>query len=66
MSWNIKEIIETVFVHPDHMVRLLPVAVYFTLVRASGFIIFPTTDRLYQAAILNTWGTLHKNCLLQR
>jgi len=40
---------------PDHMGRVLPVAIYFALVRASGFIIFPTTDSLYQAAILNTW-----------
>jgi len=37
------------------MGRVLPVAIYFALVRASGFIIFPTTDSLYQAAILNTW-----------
>jgi len=33
---------------------VLPVAIYFPVVRASGFIIFPATDSLYQAAILNT------------
>jgi len=37
------------------MDRVLPVAIYFPLVRAFGFIIFPATDSLYQAAILNTW-----------
>jgi hypothetical protein len=45
---------------PDRMGKVLPVAIYLALVRASGFRIFPTTDSLYQAAILNTWNIAQK------